>query len=288
MPIAPSIDNFLHTHSADEAIVKVGKLLIARSILLAEKESTLIVKDRLNDDRIDFARGLKFSEGAEVPPPNSSWLGEYFRILVAGSSFDDFIGSIEKVTFVSFNYDRCIEQYLLYAARQYFAVSNEALSDVAEKIRVIHPHGSVGSLSVSSGIIRGFGDDLDSSELPNVAKQIKTFTEGNTDSNLNDDIHEAFEACDVAIFLGFSYLPLNMKLLTGSNHYEIPYIIGTSLGISANSSGIIENELFEYLMAGDPFLDPEEMSEQRRPWLSPVTCRALFDQYNRFLLGSSA
>ena len=153
MPIAPSIDNFLHTHSADEAIVKVGKLLIARSILLAEKESTLIVKDRLNDDRIDFARGLKFSEGAEVPPPNSSWLGEYFRILVAGSSFDDFIGSIEKVTFVSFNYDRCIEQYLLYAARQYFAVSNEALSDVAEKIRVIHPHGSVGSLSVSSGII---------------------------------------------------------------------------------------------------------------------------------------
>ena len=220
MSIAPSIDNFLHTHGNDPKVVQVGKLLIVRSILDAERKSTLYVRDPNNQDSIDFERGERSREGEEiVPPPKRSWLGELFRLLVAEKEYADFYKALQNIAFVSFNYDRCIEQYLLYTARQYFRLTPENVADLNSVIEVIHPYGSIGELNVQGGTIRGFGKTVDYRELIDIADGIRTFTEQIVEKTERERIFERFHNCQVAIFLGFAFLPLNMKLLFGDNRF---------------------------------------------------------------------
>ena len=52
MPQAISIDNFLHTHAANDDIVLMGKLAIAASILDAERTSSLVIDKYIQT--IDF------------------------------------------------------------------------------------------------------------------------------------------------------------------------------------------------------------------------------------------
>ena len=275
----------MHTHGNDPKVVQVGKLLIVRSILDAERKSTLYVRDPNNQDSIDFERGERNREGEEiVPPPKRSWLGELFRLLVAEKEYADFYKALQNIAFVSFNYDRCIEQYLLYTARQYFRLTPENVADLNSVIEVIHPYGSIGELNVQGGTIRGFGKTVDYRELIDIADGIRTFTEQIVEKTKRERIFERFHNCQVAIFLGFAFLPLNMKLLFGDNRFQIPDIIGTTFGISAESKGIIEEELCEAMVLGDQMEMGDERDSQVR--LSPVTCRELFVQSNRFLQGN--
>jgi len=52
--IAPSIDNFIHTHNENDLLVKISKLLICIAILEAESESTLKIKD--SEKYINFSK----------------------------------------------------------------------------------------------------------------------------------------------------------------------------------------------------------------------------------------
>ncbi len=127
---------------------------------------------------------------------------------------------------------------------------------------------------MQGGTIRGFGKAADYRELIDIADGIRTFTEQIVEKTERERIFERFHNCQVAI--GFAFLPLNMKLLFGDNRFQIPDIIGTTFGISAESKGIIEEELYEAMVLGDQMEMGDERDSQVR--LSPVTCRELFVQ----------
>lgn len=283
MANAPSIDNYLHTHGANEATNVVGKLLIARSIQIAEKNSTLFVNPVGNVDAIDFERGEQETEnGSIIPSPKWSWLGQFFKLLVAEKRYEEFLESLKNVTFISFNYDRCIKQYLLYAARQYFRLSNDDIAEVDTAIEIIYPYGNIGELRIHEGSGRVFGAEPNVRELVEVSKGIRTFTEGIGNTALYDQITSAFNSCNVAIFLGFGYLPLNMRLLFQDQLFEVSNVYGTTLGMSEESSDIVTEELYESLVLGDPLEMQNERENQVK--LSPVTCRDLFVKHHRFFL----
>jgi hypothetical protein len=100
MDLAPSIDNYLDTHSGNEALVKVGKLAICSAILDAEKQSLLAGSQ---NDYGNFS--LNFSHIKET------WLGKLFTILVSGRNFEGFLEALKSIKFISFNYDRCIQNF---------------------------------------------------------------------------------------------------------------------------------------------------------------------------------
>ncbi|WP_299954107.1 hypothetical protein [uncultured Roseobacter sp.] len=281
MSTAPSIDNFLHTHGHDERVVTAGKLLIARSILDAERRSTLFAERGDRVDGIDFERGERNQDGTEVvPPPKWSWLGELFKLLVAERDYEAFTRSIQNITFISFNYDRCIRQFLLFAARQYFRLNSDMVESLNNQIKVVHPYGSLGELSLRGGEIRGFGSQVDHRALGQMASGIHTFTEGVGDSDLTSEITASFATCDVAIFLGFGFLPLNLKILFSEQKFRVPKVLGTSLGQSDESSKLIEAELYDALIHGSP----RSSRRNGQVILSTITCRELFQKHARFLM----
>ncbi|MFC6636690.1 hypothetical protein GV827_15090 [Sulfitobacter sp. JBTF-M27] len=111
MALAPSIDNFLDTHKSDEEIVLVGKIAIANAILAAERTSKLPV------DPSNIYNRMRFEELRET------WASVFFKIIVVKRDYEAFLAAISSITFISFNYDRCIKQFFTHAARSYFRLA---------------------------------------------------------------------------------------------------------------------------------------------------------------------
>ena len=103
LSLAISIDNYLHAHQNDELVQLLGKIAIATAILDAERDSALNFGKKTLVSGID--RHLT-SEKMKL-----SWLLSMMRMLTSGRSVKDLSILFSNVSFVVFNYDRCIEQF---------------------------------------------------------------------------------------------------------------------------------------------------------------------------------
>lgn len=233
---APSIDTFIDNHRGDKALESVGKLAIVQSILRAEKGSRLYsdlrrpdIQPRLNDASV-------------------TWLARFWENLTEGCAATDLEERAASVTFVVFNYDRCIQHYLYHAAQQHYGIPPDQAEHLVQSIRFYHPYGSVGALPWK-GKPKGvaYGGEVDPTELVRLATQIKTFTEGaNPDSSEIESIRADIKTAERVVFLGFAYHRRNLELLwpVAAGHLtNTTRILGTALGISAHDIADIANEL---------------------------------------------
>lgn len=148
----------------DVTIAECGKIAIARSILEAERQSKLFYERRNVRDTINFKSIA------------DSWYGGFYQLLSQGVTKDNFGAIFENVTIISFNYDRCIEHYLVHAIAAHYQIPIEAASKLVESLTIFHPYGSVG---------RYFGGQQERVEfgfrgIPNIddiLNNLKTFTE---------------------------------------------------------------------------------------------------------------
>jgi hypothetical protein len=233
MGLAPSIDNYLDAHKLKEARVKIGKLAITHAIRDAEKNSKLVRNVDNFYNRVSFASF-----------PNN-WLTNLFRILVAEQTLESFKAKLSACTFISFNYDRIIEQFFYHAIKSYFELEANEAADICEaELSVIHPYGTVGTFSFSwEGT--GFGELKNSSELVKASESVRTFTEGVENQNIHASIKYAISEADCLAFLGFAFHPLNIKVLAPSDFYNRCRVLGTSYRMSAENLEITSNEINE-------------------------------------------
>jgi hypothetical protein len=117
---------------------------------------------------------------------------------------------------ICFNYDRCIERYLISGLQQAFGLSYRGAWDlVYNKLNIIHPYGHLGHLpSTSENDGQGVAFGADGCDPWEIAKGIRTFTEQDLDRRVRFDISETVRKADRIVFLGFSFEQLNMELLT--------------------------------------------------------------------------
>lgn len=266
MPQAISIDNFMDDHRKDKAIETCGKLAIVRTILQAEANSTLFIKQQDRD-----IWQLPFVE------LESTWFGSFFKQLIKWKS-SDLAKRLSSVVLVIFNYDRCIEHYLYYAIQNYFSMSASAAVSLLQHLEIYHPYGSVGSLpwfNPQNAI--EYGATTNPAQLLRLTSQIKTFTEG-TDESSGDviAIRSHMRTSHRLVFLGFAFHPLNMDLLSPNTGLSSPTGrsgFATTHGISDNDIGAIINdlELRGVLSRGQNQIHME------------LTCSALFKEYSRLL-----
>lgn len=289
--LAPSIDNLLHAHASNKLRVAAGKILIAHAILEAEKNSSLFRDDEEHFLQLFFnLKAISVRPEITTISPIRSWLAELFWGLVDQRNFDDFISSLRSITFVTFNYDRCIEHFITNAASLYFDLTTLDVEKVFSSISVIHPYGSLGALEIRGPKALGFGKTKEPIHI--ISNNINTFTEGGRSDALSTELNQAFSGASTVCFLGFGYLPLNMKLLF-AEPYEIATILGTSLGLSKNSKGIVRQFLAEKvkygkkngesrtsILAGVDYGNESHLPELD---LSDITCIE-FMQRNRHLL----
>jgi len=266
MPLAMSIDNFIDTERGNAKLALCGKLAIIKSILEAERNSSLYL------DRDGSERTLNFSS------LENTWYLSFFRTLTENCDTEQLKGRFTSITLIIFNYDRCIEHFLIHALMSYYRLELTQAAELVSCLEIIHPYGSVGSLDwqdrASSTTIE-FGGELHTSRLIDYAQRIRTFTEG-AHSEYMEHLTSAMCFTERLIFLGFAFHRLNMKLIGGEakDRYENPINIecyATAYETSKSDQESIRSSI-TYLYGNSVTISIEN-----------TTCTQLFRDYSRSL-----
>jgi hypothetical protein len=197
----PSIDQYLDHHKDNQALVDLGKIAIACEILHCEAECIL------SDDPVLEAREHR-------------WLDEMFKLMLPGTSAQHPTAILQNVTFLTFNYDRLIELYLLRGLHEAVHLPMGEARKLIRDDLVLHAYGSVGRIDggqpgISHNLSATFSKRaIDDEAIKTAARQLQTFTEGSRDNELVEEMKTALSSAQQIVFLGFSYLDDNMRLMS--------------------------------------------------------------------------
>ena len=268
--LADSIDDFLETHQENKYIITYGKAAIAKCILEAERTSSLALIGDPPNLQIDYAEIEK------------SWFVKLMRMLGREITKKNVGRIFDNISFVNFNYDRCIEHFLFNAIQRRYDLSPGAADEMFfefSKKRIFHPYGSLGSLRVPTnptGLPFGTKDWVDYLAL---ARGLTTYSEQIEEGEHLSAMREEIQNAKVFVFLGMQYHEQNMKLLAPVGGATPRTAIGTVSGISGLDQKIVASRILGLLA------EHHRTSAQASGYLrlEDMSCAALFDQYARTL-----
>jgi hypothetical protein len=253
--LSKSIDDFLNLHQHDEEVVRLGKSAIIKSILEAEEKSKLFSKSIGGEPVINFEN---VADG---------WMIKFMHMLGQGNINNIF----DNVAFINFNYDRCLEHFLLHAVRGLHGVNFAAAAAVMRKIEIFHPYGYIGDLPQMGGVV-GFGDSLQ--DAHSISDRILTYSEkveeGESLSNMREQIRDA----RAIVFLGFGFHKQNMDLIRLQPGYSAKKVYATALGISDADRHVVESRISGLF---DPVQQVYMLNNIHVN--TDVDCRGLMQQY---------
>ncbi len=266
MPLAISIDNFIDSERGNDKLAICGKLAIVNAILEAERNSKIFFARYQGTEKIDFSI------------LENSWLLPFFRTLTENCRADDLKDRFRSITLVIFNYDRCIEHFLINALISYYRLQEKEAAEIISNLKIIHPYGTVGSLPWqldASSTSMVYGGELESHQLFDYAQRIRTFTEG-AHSEYMEQLRRSMKFTERLVFLGFAFHRLNMRLLMGASEdkYANPLKIdcyATAFETSQNDQESIRSSI-NYLYKGEIKINIEN-----------TTCAKLFRDNSRSL-----
>src|SRR3546814_6684985 len=130
----------------------------------------------------------------------------------------------------------------------YLRVDMSAAQILTRRLQVIHPYGTVGALpwQGKEPVIR-YGQQFETADLLAASRSIRTFTEGSNDPQIDSQIHDVLSAAERVVFLGFSYLPLNLQLLNVQSMGPTKTVFGTSLGMSRPAKQAATEDIKRFL-----------------------------------------
>jgi hypothetical protein len=202
-----------------------------------------------------------------------TWYGSLWKILTAGASRQNLDEIFRNVSFVIFNYDRCVEQFFYYSLQNYSGLSADEAASVMRNVKIFHPYGTVGSLPWQHcDLSIEFGDyDLEPTKLLAVANKIKTFTERVGDGEDIAEMQSEIALSNTLVFLGFAFHQQNLTLMKPRAFHVISKnVYGTTYKISIADRPVIERGVIT--LHGDRAA-PTVVS------LKSMTCHELFDEY---------
>ncbi|MFZ7097208.1 hypothetical protein ACOPJQ_05105 [Luteimonas dalianensis] len=253
MPQAISIDNFVHDQRDDPRIALCSKIAIARCILRAE-ENSKIFKAAARTKSLDIHRPrgdqhFRFLETEET------WLNQFFRNLTQSCTLDELPARFSNITFVIFNYDRCIETFAVIWVSEYHGIPRSQAAEIVGALTFLHPYGHVGPISWNDRkpLPESFGVTPRPDKLYELSKGIRTFTEGVEEgSSQIEEIRNSLIQSKQVLFLGFGYIDLNLRLLGESNRSYFPSrLIGTTQGLSGFDTSVVRSRLQEIFAVPD-------------------------------------
>ena len=202
----------------------------------------------------------------------NTWIASFFKVVTENCMLEDIAARLAGITFVIFNYDRCVEHFFFHALQTYYRINPGKAAEILSYANFLHPYGTLGSLPWETEE-RGleFGADISTGELVELTKNILTFTESTRvpQSDLIR-IKDAIASTPMLIFLGFAFHKINMRLLftdlVTNNGFK--QVLGTAFNVSDSDTNSITQELRNKFMS-EPQL--------RRD----LTCDKIFYEYSR-------
>ncbi len=202
-----SIDHFLSNHIDFSDFVYAGKYIIAYLINNCEDKSKMFT-------------GI-----------DNDWYGYLFNKMIPLINND--LNKLNKlnIKFITFNYDRSLECFLINAARYSFNISEDHLlplmNDFIQK-NIVHIHGHLGDINKIDYKFYG-NDNLEIYEK--MANNIKIYQEKD-DGNIISKIDDILDNSTNIYFLGFGYLIENLnKLHFPKKSHSLYKVYGSRFGI---------------------------------------------------------
>lgn len=194
-----SIDDFLDSHKDDSYLSDYGRAAIVRTILECEQTTSLhsVTVPRAEDNVSTL----------------STWLNILIKILSRGYTPKTVDKIFEDVTFINFNYDRCLEVFLSHALAERFSISEDDSRGIVANAAIYHPYGTVGNLWSGRSSV-SFGQK--SANYSYLAKNINIYTDDISDNGTIKLAQDALERCDALVFLGFAFHVQNIRLISTS------------------------------------------------------------------------
>jgi hypothetical protein len=262
LPLARSIDDFLDLHKNNARVTHYAKATIVKTILEAEKRSKLWV------DPSNIYNTIPSASIADT------WYVKFMHLLTPGGDIERLDTLFENIAFIIFNYDRCLEHFLVHAIAHLYGVDLRQSYEVVGKINIVHPYGSVGRLLLPHTDQTGgvpFGGERD---YVMAAKEIKTYTEQITEGEDVTRMKTMVEEAKTIIFLGFAFHEPNMTLLRPDLPIMPIPIYATAYGMSDDDSESCRNAIGGFIKSS------QGATIRIR---KELTCSGLFDNYSRSL-----
>lgn len=186
--------------------LEIGKVGIAYALVQYEREEMLFRREN-----------------------NDNWYGYFFEHL------KDLPAPVNqgRYSFITFNYDRSLEHYLLTSADNFYGDSNDKRKQAIRDIPVLHIHGHLGLLPSQGGDLPYHPTDS-RTDVNRISKNLK-LTDEEADTEVMARAHVLIQEAHIIRFLGFGYHETNLKKLElDSNVGEREYdIAGTAVGLKA-------------------------------------------------------
>jgi len=178
-----SVDAFLEYRPQ---FIKLGKIAISLSLICLEHKEKLFNAKR-------------------------SWM-DYLRQKL-DAPFDQF--GENKLSIITFNYDRSLEQYLFTVIKNTYGKSDDDCAELLSKIPIIHVHGLLGSLPWQSEKCRAYENRIEPELVKLASEQIIVMSEGQETSPQFQKAVQLMEDADdgKVFFLGFGYNDASLQRL---------------------------------------------------------------------------
>jgi hypothetical protein len=263
IPFAQSIDDFLDQHRNDKYINLYGKAAIVQAVVEAERESKLYFKPH---------EGIETFDADQL---TDTWFVKFMYMLSRGVPRDEVTHIFDRVSFVVFNYDRCIEYFLIHALKRTYSIRHEDAEAIVSGLRIIHPYGDVGSFrEVPFGATR--------INCVALSERIKTYTEQAVVAQVIAGIQEAIQRAKHIVFLGFAYHDRNMRLLKPPKEFPTSKrLFGTVFGMSDSDVEVVGHRIDAWFTGRDARSYRSGMIRLE----NKLKCADLFDNYARSLTG---
>jgi hypothetical protein len=254
LPFAQSIDDFLDQHRSDQYVNLYGKAALAQAVVEGERGSKLF---------FNIAEGENTIDAAKIA---DTWFTRFMYMLCRGVPREEVRTVFENVAFIVFNYDRCIEHFLMHALSRAYAMELEEAAAIVRTVSIIHPYGAVGELSkVPFGASR--------IHAVNLAGGIKTYTEQVDVPAITGRINAELQKAECIVFLGFAFHSQNVRMLEVARDTRKNRIIyGTAFEMSAPDKQEVNRQLARTM-------HPNEIH------LENLKCCKLFEHYAKSLTG---
>ncbi|HEV8070204.1 MAG TPA: hypothetical protein VGP76_20840 [Planctomycetaceae bacterium] len=246
-----SIDVFLESQPG---WLDLGRLLITEEIVRRENPA-LVLPSQPSQAKDNWYRYL------------------FNQLLPDGSTFDH-VWTL-NTSFVTFNYDRSLEFFLVQALRNRFGKAEEqAFTMIANQLPIAHVYGDLGPLpwEKREGVAsREYGKRWETFELQEAAsKQIHIFAGGHPQTAGLDKARRWLHEAERIYFLGFGYHPANIERLNvpwGTPGVEI---FGTGIGVTNSRKNALQSK-YTGLQIGHPTYGICEFLENCEPFLRDVS-----------------
>jgi len=229
---AASVDDALYQLSDYPEAIMLGKVGVVRSIARAERNSELKI--------IPETRRMRERAGMD------GWIEQMFSMAISGYKLAELHRAFENVTFVNFNYDRCLEHYIGNSLQRVGVFERDA-ENIVDGLNIIRPYGTLGSIKLEPGSL-SFGNTNLVAAF-NALTRIRTFTESEALHD-KEQLRSAMSAASMFIFLGFGFHRQNLELLSVLQELNVRsdvQVLATVFGVESANLAQLRAALFDLL-----------------------------------------